>query len=227
MTTVADMLNQSLRDIGVIAAGETASAEDTQDALSTLNQMLGLWQADGLSVYAQQETSFATSGASTYAIGTGATIDTTRPIAIESAFYRSGGIDTPIAIIGTFNEFERISSKTQAGEPSLLFYRPSHPNGTVYLYPQPTSGTVHLVTLIDLPEYTSAADSLALPRSYELPVRYNLDVMLAATMGATIRPEIVSMAINAKKLLQRKNVRIPQMDMPAVLRACHSDIYQG
>lgn len=228
MTTVADILNLALKDANVIGEGETASAETTQDALSTFNQMLGLWQADGLSVYAQQETSFNATGAQTYAIGSGATVDATRPIEIESAFYRSGGIDYPIQILNNFEEFQGIPSKTQDGMPYAMFYRPSYPSGAIYLYPQPSSGTVHLTTLIDLPEYTSTANELTLPRPYELPVRSNLAVLLSDMMGTVLRQGVARLAISSKKLIQRKNVRIPQLSMPdAVIPRHRFNINEG
>lgn len=228
MTTVADILSLALKDAGIIAAGETASAEDTQDAFATLNQMLGLWQTDGLSVYAQQETSFNASGAATYAIGTGATVDTTRPVSIESAFYRDGSIDYPITVLNSFEQFQDITSKTQSGTPYVLFYRATAPSGTLHVWPQPASGTIHLTTLINLPEYTATANDLTLPRSYELAVRFNLAVMLSATMGSPLRREIGAMAVSAKKLLQRKNTRIPTLKMPnAVMRDRYFNINEG
>lgn len=39
MTTAGDQINGALRLLGVLAEGETPSAETSQDALSALNQM--------------------------------------------------------------------------------------------------------------------------------------------------------------------------------------------
>lgn len=217
MTTVSDILNLALKDAGILGESDTASAETTQDALTTLNQMLGMWQLDNLSVYAQQETSFTATGASTYLIGPSATINAVRPISIESAFYRVGTEDYPITVLNDFNEFESIGNKTEAGYPEYLFYRATVPSGTIHIYPQPASGTVHIVTLVDLPEYTSVTNDLTLPRSYELAVRSNLAVLLADTMGSPLRQGVARLAMSSKKLLQRKNVRIPQLGMPAAV----------
>lgn len=227
MATVSDILNLALKDAGVIGEGETASAETTQDAITTLNQMLGLWQVDSLSVYAQQEISFNASGASTYTIGDGATVDATRPVSIESAFYRNNGIDYPITVLNDFTEFQSICSKTQSGDPSYLFYRAAVPNGVIYLWPQPSSGTVHLTTLVDLPEYTSVANSLSLPRSYELAVRSNLAVLLSATFGTALKPGVGALAVQSKKMLKRSNVRIPQLGMPCELIPHHYNVFSN
>lgn len=48
MTTAADIINQALKDIGVLGMGETATAEDATDGLDALNQMLGQWNATAM-----------------------------------------------------------------------------------------------------------------------------------------------------------------------------------
>lgn len=40
MTTASDVVNGALKKIGIVAAGETASAEDAADGLSALNKMM-------------------------------------------------------------------------------------------------------------------------------------------------------------------------------------------
>lgn len=50
MATANDVITRALRMIGVLAAGEAASAEDAADALGALNDMLRDWEADGVSL---------------------------------------------------------------------------------------------------------------------------------------------------------------------------------
>jgi len=44
MTTAGDIINQALKDIGLIGPGETASGEDAADAFTALNQLIADWQ---------------------------------------------------------------------------------------------------------------------------------------------------------------------------------------
>jgi hypothetical protein len=44
MSTVGDIVNRALKDVGVLAAGETAPAEDAADALAALNNLVVQWQ---------------------------------------------------------------------------------------------------------------------------------------------------------------------------------------
>jgi len=48
--TVSDTIHAALRALGVLAAGEVASAGDAADGLSVLNQMLRGWKARGVDV---------------------------------------------------------------------------------------------------------------------------------------------------------------------------------
>ena len=48
MTTAGDLINGSLRLLGVLAEGETPSAETSQDALVAMNQMVQSWNTERL-----------------------------------------------------------------------------------------------------------------------------------------------------------------------------------
>ena len=43
METAGDIINGSLRLLGVLAEGETPSADTSQDALRAMNQMIDSW----------------------------------------------------------------------------------------------------------------------------------------------------------------------------------------
>ena len=48
MTTARDLITMSLRTLSVLHVGETPAAEDADDALDTLNQMVNSWINNGL-----------------------------------------------------------------------------------------------------------------------------------------------------------------------------------
>jgi hypothetical protein len=48
MTTARELITQSLRTLGVLHSGETPSAEEANDGLTSLNQMLNAWIYDGI-----------------------------------------------------------------------------------------------------------------------------------------------------------------------------------
>jgi hypothetical protein len=215
MTTVVDLITLALRDANVIGEGDTASGNQAQDALDTLNQMLAVWAVENTYVYAQQEVSFTPTGATSYTVGSGANVNMVRPSKIDGAFWRDGGIDYPITLLDTFEQWEAIPEKTQAGEPLWAFYLPSITTGTLYLYPQPSTGTVHLIAQATIPTDYELADTITLPAEYLLPVRMNLYVLLAGMAGAPIKPALAKAADLSLKTLKRSNLRIQPLTMPA------------
>lgn len=212
--TAADIIILSLKDIDVLGEAETPSAEMAADALTTLNQMLALWQVDNLYIYAQAATTFAPSGALSYTVGTAGTVAIDRPASIDAAYYNDGSTDSPIELLNTFEEYQAISSKTQAGSPHVAYYQPSYPLGVLYLYPQPASGTVKLLTKVKLPTYTAGANDLTIPPEFEMVVRYSLDEHLSIAMSKQLRPDIAAMAMRTRKMMKRTNLRLNELDLP-------------
>lgn len=227
-TTVLAVVTHALKDANVLGEGETPSADQSQDALATLNQMLALWQLENVYVYAQQDTSFSPDGSVSYTVGTGANVVMDRPPKIDALYWRIGTLDYPITLIDTFEQYESMAQKTEAGEPLYAFYLPSYPTGTLYLTPQPSTGSVHIVSNVALPTANTLADDLILPPEYVLPVRANLTVLLCGTYGAPVRPSVAAAAVGGLKLLKRNNLRIQPLGMPgAIPTDARASIFAG
>jgi len=58
MASAGDIINGSLRRLGVLAEGETPSAATSQDALTALNQMIDSWNTERLAVFSTQDLSY-------------------------------------------------------------------------------------------------------------------------------------------------------------------------
>lgn len=228
MATAADVIEWALKDAGIIGEGDTPSSETTDDAFDLLNQMLALWQVENLNVYAQQENSFSPTGATTYTVGSGGAVNITRPEKIDLAFWRYGDLDYPLTVLETFEQYESIAQKTQAGEPLLVFYRPSYPLGTLYVYPQPSTGAIHLVAQVRFPTLSSTATTITLPPEYILPIRSNLAVMLCATFQVPAPQQLVKLAQTTKMAMQKNNLRIEPLPMPgAIPSRARPNIFAG
>lgn len=222
MAAVIDIINQALKDLGVIGDGQTANDEQINGAFVTLNQLLGQWQAESLHVYAQQTVSFVPTGAAGYTIGAGGAIDISRPVRVDAAYLRTGGVDYAIEVMQSPEDYARIASKSESGMPCALLYTPSYPLGSLQLYPQPTGGEVYLVIRTQLPAYLSAADDIAVPPEYALALRYSLAELLSAENQTPLRPDVVALARKARAIIRRNNVRIPLLAMPAGMRDSRS-----
>jgi hypothetical protein len=125
MTTAGDIINRALKDAGVIAAGETAPAEDAVDALMALNDIIIQWQA--------------------------------LPGCVPKAPY-------------------------------------------------------------ELTTFASQADVLNLPALYEPALRYSLAEVLPTVFSLPVRPDIIRLAVQARKVLKRAQLVIPDSQMPCALQ---------
>jgi len=56
--TAGEQINRALRLLGVLAEGETPSADMSNDALTALDQMIDSWNTERLSVFATQDQMF-------------------------------------------------------------------------------------------------------------------------------------------------------------------------
>jgi len=125
MTTAGDIINRALKDAGVIAAGETAPAEDLVDTLTALNNIIVQWMA----------------------------------------------------------------------------------------IPACVPKTPHV-----LAPFGSQADLLQLPPIYEPALQYSLAEVLPATFSLPARPDLIRLAFQARKVLKRANLVIPNAELPGALQ---------
>jgi hypothetical protein len=175
-----------------------------------LNAMLDSWNTESLAVYALRDETLTLTGAASYTIGAGGALNTTRPVKIESAYVRLSDNDYH-AKLASAEAWYRLAAKTTTGSVAeWLYYEPSYPLGTLYLYPQPTTGVLHLVTRVPLAAY-AASDSLALPPGYQDAITYHLALRLAPEYSRPVTPELAALARAAKDNIKSVNFRVPVM----------------
>ena len=229
MVAAIDLITLALKDIGALGVGQSISAEDTEDALATLNMMLGQWQGERLSVYHLVDTALRSTGAQSYSVGIGGDFNVPRPIKIESAFARLSGIDYPLRIIPSREDYNLIGMKALGSMPSSIYYDPGYPLGTLYFWPVPNASyELHITTMETLPQFIAPAVPVNLPPEYMAALRYNLAIYLAPSYQIDPMRALSMLAANAKRVLKRMNVQIAQLTMPdAVLRRRRFNIFTG
>lgn len=208
MATAQEYINRSLRLIGVLADGETPTTSESNDSLTVLNDMLGLWNVDKMLVYQIQETTHTlVAGTGSYTVGSGADINITRPVKIEQAFVRdSSNIDIQVDIINQ-EEWNRISYKTtQADFADRLFYDPGFANGTINLYPVPSAAnTLHFTHWKPFTSFSTLTTSATFPPGYNQLLVYNLAVLLGAEFAVPVRDDVLKIALDTKEKLETVN----------------------
>lgn len=211
MATAQQLIDKTLRLLGIVATGETPATAERDDALIILNEMIETWNTERLTIFVVERNASLTLTANqaSHTIGSGGQLAVTRPLKIENAGYKAAGsdIEDPLKIL-TLEEWQLISDKTQTGKPSCLYYEPDYATarGDVFLWPiQNEAGTLVLYLWQQLSSALTLATTLAYPPGYERALRYNLALELAPEYGMPVPPLIYEHAKESKAKIQALN----------------------
>jgi hypothetical protein len=300
MTQPIDIITRAMKDIGAIAAGEVPTADEAQDGLDMLNDMIAQWSNENMMVFYRSEIIFQTTqnqvqytigpsgqmgatftgsiagnvltvpangvtagginigmtlsgtgitaGTRIVAFQTGAggnvneggtytvspsqtTASTTitayyeRPLTIESGFVRvatmqggsniaGGYLDYPLTVF-SLEEYESIGIKQLNGPWAKgIYYQPSELLGTIYVYPNPSQGELHLFTQTIFREFQSLNDTIQLPQGYNMALRWCLAERLLPMFGKVNQVQIGMInayAAQGKATIKRTNMRPVQI----------------
>lgn len=207
MTTAGDLITGAAKLIGVVFKSEALSADEAQDGLVSLNDMLASWANNGLLCVSRVGESFSVSSATSYTIGTGQTLNTARPIDIISATFTVGGIDYPLTKI-TDEQYETILLKTlPGGPPQFIAYDNAYPAGTIRLYPQ-SAGTLNLLSEKPLTSFALLSTTASLAPGWNKTIKFNLAVDMGPEYGQEVPASVLKGAadsMNAIMLAIAKN----------------------
>jgi hypothetical protein len=218
-TTAGDQINGALRLLGVLAEGETPSAQTSQDALTALNQMIDSWNTERLAVFSTQDQVFSwPPGAISRTLGPTGDFVGNRPILLDDATYfrdPANGISFGIKIINQ-QQYDGIAVKTVTSTyPQVIWINMSYPNIEMYVYPVPTKVLEwHFVSVEELTQPALLSTPLAFPPGYLRAFRYNLACELAPEFGVEPPPQVQRIAMASKRNLKRINNPDDIMSMP-------------
>jgi hypothetical protein len=219
MTTAAELIDGSLRLLGVLAEGETPSAAVMQDSIMAMNQMIQSWDTERLSVFSTQDQVF-TWPAYTMSRTIGPTGDFVgnRPIEVDDATYfkdPSSGLSFGIKIINQ-QQYDGIAFKTVTSTyPQVMWINNTFPDMEITVYPVPIKALEwHIISVETLNEVTSVATDLYFPPGYLRAFRYNLACELAPEFGIEPSPQVQRIAMTSKRNLKRINFPGDLMAIP-------------
>ena len=218
--SVGGLIRAAMRKAGILAAGEALPADEGDDALEVLRDMLDDWSNEALIIPMVSELVLPLqAGQSTYTIGLYPLpkpdplpenhLEAARPVEIQSAFIRDSLGTDYIQEIMNVDEFARISRKTNGSKPSRFFVKNGWPLITIQFEAEPyASDSLHLYTvhpLSDLIPTLGLSEELALPPGYRQAIIYNLAIMLSPEWGKDITRATASIAADSKKKIKRRN----------------------
>lgn len=187
-TTAIDLINSSARLAGILASGETLTADEANDALNVLNDVLEGWSTGTISAWETPNEAFTlVPGQAQYTIGPGGDFNTERPVQIEAAYTTINGVDFPIQIIDLL-QYNLLSLKTLSEQIVLqMAYVNDMPLGRILMWPVPstavpiTFGVSRIITPM-----ASLSAAINYPQGAAKALRYTLAIELAAEFGTDV-----------------------------------------
>ena len=148
-----------------------------------------------------------------------------RPLNIESGFVRvatqqggtniaGGYLDYPLSIL-SLEEYESIGIKQLNGPwAKAIYYQPSELLGTIYVYPNPSQGELHLFTQTIFRQFQTLTDTISLPEGYNMALRWCLAERLLPMYGKINAVQIGMInayAAQGKATIKRTNMKPAQI----------------
>ena len=232
--TAGEIINGSLRLLGVLAEGEVPSAETSQDALMAMQQMIESWNTERLSVYATQDQIFMwPAGQLSRTLGPSGDFIGNRPVLLDDSTYFKDpgtGVSYGIKFINQ-QQYNGIAVKTVTSTyPQVIFINMTFPDIEMYIYPRPTRDLEwHFISVEELTQPASLATILYFPPGYLRAFRYNLACEMAPEFGVEPSSQVRRLAMASKRNIKRINNPDDIMSIPYSLIASRQrfNIYAG
>jgi hypothetical protein len=221
VATARDVITASLQELGVLAAGEVATAAEANDGLTLLNRWLDSKAAERLQIYTVTRSTWTiVSGLGSYTVGTGSATDRVsiaRPVFVNKIQFVDTSMDPdlemPLTLL-TDSTYAAIGMKTFTSKyPQAAYYNPTYPHARITFWPVPTSDTLlgviyHATAVTQLPTLDTA---ISMPPGYELMLVKNLAVQLAPSYERQVNSLLLEQAREAVAIVKRANKRLDDL----------------
>ena len=217
--TAGDQINRALRLLGVLAEGETSSAEVSQDSLTALDQMIDSWNTERLSVFSTQDQTFTwPAGQINRTLGPTGNFVGNRPVLLDDAtYYRDPGTNVSYGIkFINQQQYNGIAVKTVTSTyPQVIFVNMTYPDVDMYIYPRPTRDLEwHFISVQQLTTPATLATNILFPPGYLRAFVFNLAMEIAPEFGVEPSPQVRRIAMTSKRNIKRINNPDDVMSMP-------------
>jgi len=233
MTTTLDIINLALLDSGIIGQGQTASAEDVNNAYTRLQWMIEQWQRKRYLTFHLVNLIVTSTGQTTpYTIGPGGQFAVgTRPDRLETGcFFRQlvqsspNQIDYPLELLESYEDYNKIALKGLTTFPGYIFLDPAYPLGNLLVWPIPQANIYSInvlikCTLIDLitsSGKTTVLDNV-LPNEYFQAMYLSLAEILRTAYRLPLDPALSGRAKESREVIRGANAALARLRMPADL----------
>lgn len=228
--TVLDLLTAAAAELNIVQAGEVLSGEDAALALLLWNELIDTMNSEGSGPFTTLFVTYTlTPNLQPHTIGISANSPT---FAMPTPADGGSGIGArPQEIMGanlilttsTPNNYKPLTIRDQdwwlnrrtpgltSSIPLDLFYSPDWPNGSIYLWPVPTTAYGIQLQVSNIFGQMTYADTFTLPPGYQQMCRLWLAELMADAFGVPMPPTLPQRAADARSRVYTSNVFIPRI----------------
>jgi hypothetical protein len=212
-TTGGAIIRRAFKAAGLLGIGQTLGGDYLADGLKELQLLVQQLRLVPTTEYTKTTTVYQLTGVSPVSIGPGATIDVARPVRIErETFTRVDGIDHELDVVDRA-AFNAIALKDEGTTwPVAVWFDGGSPTGQLHFWPK-SAAELHLVTTPALALFADVTSTHDLPDGYEDMLGMLLAERVAMLYEVTLRPEVQRLARTARRVVERSNLTVPQLDV--------------
>lgn len=221
-TTCLDLISDALAECGILAQGETATAEDSDFAHKRLNQMIESWRIQRRLIYKIDVARHTlTADATSHTIGPSGDFVTERPTRIVRANIVVTGftpeLHNPLNLVERAEEWAELTAPLLPGQiPSHLYCDYGWPDATLYLFPYPTQAyDLELFTWKQFDRFKTLTDAVSFPPGYYDALMYSLAERLCTPFGVplTTKAQVSADAARARYVVSSHNTKAPIINL--------------
>jgi hypothetical protein len=232
VVTGLQIVTDAARELGVINAADVLSGDLVDQGLRLLNRIFDNWSAEHDAAYAQTFTTYTmTPSLSPHTIGpTGTFTVDQRSVSIEGASIvlttSTPNVNVPLELRDAAWWDAQPVPDLESTIPSDLFYSPTWPNGSLYLWPVPSVAYGLAITTRVLLSQLLLTSTFSLPPGYWDAATKTLAEEWAGPLLVPLPPQLVRKAAQARQRIFRNNVSSPDLrtrdgGMPGVARGSY------
>ena len=214
MTTVRDIIQDSMIEIGALAPADAMPAEDAAYGLRALNRMIQKWNTEELMIYTINRQTFPiVINEQKYTIGIGGDINIPRPVKVQmaSVIIQTNAVSpVELALRELTDEEWRATAvkNVTSAYPTQFWLDGNYPLNGMYLWPIPQNPYSELVlyTWGKTENFATLNDEVSFPNGYEEALVTNLAITLSNSYGVQAGPALVARAAASKSAIESINI---------------------
>lgn len=209
--TAGALLTKAYRDAQKLPRGAALSADQLSDGIDIMNDLINLWQTQGLKLFLETETSVAlVAGQQMYSFRPGGDVSIDRPLQIKEATYWDQYSNSRPLIQISRQEWTFLSNRTTQGAVNQYYAEKLYDRLNMYLWNIPDGtaalGTLRVVLRNQATNVSISSDSPRFPPEWAIALRWGVADELTSGMPEAVQVRCQQRAQSYREALEAWDV---------------------